>query len=534
LAIPYYIKITNKKPFRIDNEIYDEKVNNYELPDSAKSWLEKKERPYEFLRSIRFDANRRLIKKIDGIAERFSLKDPKSSTYRSLDSMKMSLLRDGYLHFDDAYFLANRFLQKTPRIRSIIQSRFQYVFVDEMQDMEKHQYDILENLFFENGKNKCVFQRIGDINQAIFNEKVELDQIWKNRMKVLSITGSQRLTVSNGELVNCFCLRRNANFEVKGLRIGNIKPCLIVYKNENIQNVLREFSKKIKENIDNGNIGIHDNCSYKAIGWTKKGEDGKIGIMDYCKSYRTENTRQKIDYPTLDCYLKLFNVEKRVLESTRKAILNGVIKILRIEEVIEINTGRPFTKRQFISYLDKANFEGVNDFKLRLYQWSINLIKGKFNDVYQQLKDYIPKLLKLWGKSINKSKYFILTQTNEISAYHLSEKNLNNNKVNFDGFDIEVATVHSVKGQTHTATLYMETFYEKGNNNYESGRLAEQIKFNLFDRNINRGKIAQQSVKMVYVGFSRPTHLLCFAVQKDRFNKNLANINRDKWDVIEI
>jgi hypothetical protein len=36
---------------------------------------------------------------------------------------------------------------------------------------------------------------------------------------------------------------------------------------------------------------------------------------------------------------------------------------------------------------------------------------------------------------------------------------------------------------------------------------------------------------MAYVGFSRPTHLLCVAIQKERFEANLSDIDRDKWTI---
>lgn len=39
---------------------------------------------------------------------------------------------------------------------------------------------------------------------------------------------------------------------------------------------------------------------------------------------------------------------------------------------------------------------------------------------------------------------------------------------------------------------------------------------------------------MMYVGFSRPTHLLCFAVQKDRFDEYLSNINTEEWEIVNI
>jgi len=39
---------------------------------------------------------------------------------------------------------------------------------------------------------------------------------------------------------------------------------------------------------------------------------------------------------------------------------------------------------------------------------------------------------------------------------------------------------------------------------------------------------------MAYVGFSRPTHLLCLAIHKDRYERNLTNINNAIWEVIKL
>ena len=98
------------------------------------------------------------------------------------------------------------------------------------------------------------------------------------------------------------------------------------------------------------------------------------------------------------------------------------------------------------------------------------------------------------------------------------------------GIGKELATIHAEKGKNHTATLYLETFYSKGKGNYETERLKDQFLFKNFDPNTL--DVVKQSAKMMYVGISRPTHLLCVAVHKDRFDENLSEINSDKWEVI--
>src|SRR5690554_6494253 len=95
-------------------------------------------------------------------------------------------------------------------------------------------------------------------------------------------------------------------------------------------------------------------------------------------------------------------------------------------------------------------------------------------------------------------------------------------------------SVHSVKGQTHTATLYLESFYHKdgkGENakSYESQRLSEQFMNKVL---VNAGKRQKMSAKMVYVGFSRPTHLLAFAVHRNRYEKYLSCIDTYLWEIV--
>lgn len=66
---------------------------------------------------------------------------------------------------------------------------------------------------------------------------------------------------------------------------------------------------------------------------------------------------------------------------------------------------------------------------------------------------------------------------------------------------------------------------------YESERLANAFLGNFIT---NGGKRVQQSLKMTYVGFSRPTNLLCVAIHKDRFDKYLSEIDKNTWEIIDI
>ena len=91
---------------------------------------------------------------------------------------------------------------------------------------------------------------------------------------------------------------------------------------------------------------------------------------------------------------------------------------------------------------------------------------------------------------------------------------------------IEVGTVHSAKGQTHCATLYIETFYI----GYEIGKIKSINPF-VKAPHTCAGIRDKESFKMLYVGFSRPTHLLCFAVLEENVKNDLEKFSSAGWKI---
>ena len=94
-----------------------------------------------------------------------------------------------------------------------------------------------------------------------------------------------------------------------------------------------------------------------------------------------------------------------------------------------------------------------------------------------------------------------------------------------DKIAIEVSTVHAVKGETHAATLYLETFY---NRHHESDRLAEQFKGFAYT---GTDTDTIKNLRVAYVGMSRPRYMLCVAIQQDRFDKIDCDELRKIWKV---
>lgn len=150
---------------------------------------------------------------------------------------------------------------------------------------------------------------------------------------------------------------------------------------------------------------------------------------------------------------------------------------------------------------------------------TLNILKSTENvniETFNSIKDYINNEL---------SSLFILDQTSEVYRSFMKgpeiqsndkKDSLNEHSRNVyknDNAEIEIATIHSVKGETHIATLYMETAYK---DKYESQRIGDQMCGIPYH---GKQEVTLMTLRMAYVAMSRPKYLLCFAIH----NSSLKN-----------
>jgi len=557
LAIPAYVNKFKRKPVRIDNEIYSETIEKFfKYGKTGFSQQEKNNALYynsnfNVLHTFRFSFNDgvfTLKKSINGntLEVKTPSKKLKPFTVQELERIsewlwitKMNAMEAGILHFDDAYALADVILYSIKGYEELIQKRFQYVFVDEMQDMEQHQFQLLEMLF-ANSNSKSIFQRLGDVNQSIFSSSISTIDIWEQRKNKLFIKGSHRLSKPIANVVSKLSI---APSELEGRGLNNdgteitIKPLLIIYDSKKVTEVIPTFSTKLNEYIKNGLVPESKPNAFHAIGWRKNHDHvDKICLSDYHPLLKGSADKSKIDFETLEDYFHTHSNDDYTLAARRKSILNALVKTLRIEGVKD-EFARSFTIARMVRFIRLYKPNEYPFFKLHLYNWSVKLIDKDIKSIKSEIQKYIPDFLNLFDCELRHSADFqnnpsIYTPVND-------EEEETVNYYDKDGFKINVGTVHSVKGQTHIATLYLETFFSTGYGSYESQRLRSQFIGTHITETIENHKGAglekiKQSAKMAYVGFSRPTHLLAFAVEESRFESYLKDLDKKEWDIIEI
>lgn len=543
LAIPYYELFYKQKVHVIDAAAYEQEVIRYlnTHRNKAIEALRHKVR-FEDLR-IHSGSNNDIIitSGIDTLLSLPSFKtwegcvEEKHEAIRTyIIEMKKHLLCKGVLHYDDCYFLADCYIHKNHFVIDALRKRFQYIFIDETQDLKKYQLDLIDKIF---NCDECCIQRIGDKNQSIFHRPDRaMEEQWVLRTNCMTLQNSMRLTNSVAKVVNSFAVDNapdeagKPKFVVNGKREianGDIPPYLILFDKNTKDSLIPTFNSLIDANklryIEEGRrYGFH------IIGWSlgfkTKEKKGKYRLEDIIPNCRKESEKGSSAYETLSEFIVCGCRDNNMFEC-KSVVIKILLCVLRKLGRVDENR-RYYTKTSMENVF--KNRKEYDAYKSFLYDSSVFLHTCQYAECYDAIAKYLQGQFSMLFKITLKNKVLLDFLGKSYNADVVSP-------MYGDNQDIDVCSVHSSKGQTHCATMYVETSY-KG---YESEHLFKASKKDVYPNPLFQEThqysqlITRSAMRMMYVGFSRPTHLLCYAVFKENWNND--RIERMKslgWEVI--
>ncbi len=533
IALPIYKNIYKHGITSIDDNRYNEVVDNYHFPRSSfptnPTFYYKCHYP-DNLRNIRFnhDEENNTVITIGITGNLFSFDKPRSwindgnaddkaqEVYDNLKRMKYRIMASGILCYDDCYFLGNVYIKENPAIKNILRKRFPYVFIDETQDLQRYQLALLDSIF---NCPSVTLQRIGDINQSIFSaESKSCSSEWEIRNPIY-VNRSLRLTNSVANVVNRFTAEKgvdadgNPRFVVTGSRqVGDedIRPVLLLYNMENKYDLINKFEEIINANhlvdtAEGQKYGFH------IIGWNAQAKniEGQYHLEDLFPGYNHHKESKKKDISTLSLMLQTV-AEKENFNSCYQLIFEAICRGLRIKNV-KTTDGRYFTRERFLNAINEKSEEEKKEWLRLIYNNTKLLASTEYEQVYEGIKTIILSMPGEINDDLNK-----FLEPNFMPINSIEEDNPDQGATSIP---IKISTVHAAKGRTHCATMYVETYYE---GKYESQWLKKERKATkrkpaerksiFYDDDFSiYGSYANQALKMLYVGLSRPTHLLCYA-----------------------
>lgn len=468
--------------------------------------------------------------------------------------IKKRVADEGYWRYDDMFAVAARQLKEWPEVMDIVRQRFPAVFIDEMQDTSQMQNAILGALF---PVTACVVrQRFGDSNQAIYDggQTAAVSDTFPCANRLREIPNSKRFGGWIAGVADPLAHVPVAP-ALKGdgpgrsgcqADWGSMRPTVFVFSQASCQAVLPAFGSLLMEIFSD--VDLH-NGFFRAIGHVGKvGSDGKHlpkSVHDYWSAFDSDSTRPEPRPSTLAGYVQLARRQKVLRGRSADAVetaARGIVELLRLVGVqLPQRLGRAHQRIQ--------NLFGSLGMKGDLYnqlawRWCISedgISDGTWGAEVQRVRELLKPVL--GGRWSGDADEFLEWSNTPIAEGGLPKDNPQPAPPNVfrlargkKSVDIHVGTIHSAKGQTHTGTLVLETFYHEHD-------LTDLLDWLCGKKRGGTGKTnkrREERLRLVYTAMTRPTHLLCLAIRREVFGSDLSTcsvaltLRKKGWGITDL
>jgi DNA helicase-2/ATP-dependent DNA helicase PcrA len=478
----------------------------------------------------------------------------------------------GIFAFSDIFVYARALMGSSKQVFDIMRTRFPILFIDEAQDTSSSQAEILHELFLssDTGSLKTIRQRFGDANQTIFTFEEPmlpdgLDPYPSPKIHKLSLPVSHRFDNSISAIASKF-ETTPLQIPMQGMRVDNLggrNHCVLLFNEQTRNHVIPMYAELVAKELSASELKIADLRICSHIHKEKKDiastEDYARTIRDYYSPYIADKmTKEYQQHKYLIDYLR----HARYLVRDSKSLSLGLEKfaegILRVALIVsndsEVNTkNTPFKRiKSLPQNKHRAICREVTDkLSLEYSKEIINLLTsishvsenswGRISSIVSLIINALLNQVDIDSITTSSLKW----QDEEDSCCDIQNITIERNNIykhklmnNMGNIDFKIGTIHSVKGQTHTATLILEST--------NRGPILGQLKpYFLHQENASEAKSSKREwLNTLYVGLTRPTHLVCLAIPEthkktgtskiDWSNKELQILKVNGWKVARV
>ncbi|MFK3919166.1 UvrD-helicase domain-containing protein [Pseudomonas fulva] len=472
-----------------------------------------------------------------------------TDTYKNACKAMTHAAKTGHFCFDEVFVLANALLVEEPEVASNLRARFPWVLVDEMQDTRHDQADILSKVFPRQNLDVCVI-RVGDPNQEIFEEKVELPEPFPDQVNSMEIASSFRFNQSIASIANPFAYLPITGGLVGLRESGASKPApntIIVFPDDDVGNVLDTYGRLLIRHLP---VDVRKSGVY-ALGAVHRLENFQPkqypkAVQHYWAPYQSEVNKPSFKPRT---FAEGVHIARRYVARDATAALgveliaSCLLALVRLafpsdtiatrsrchQGVEQHLAGRPGVVAAYRKWLERLLF---SQGEITQADWDATVASG---------------LMDLAAELVSSDQLLASTDADpylEWAAAPLVEDPGENggallNTYKFEGesesVNIRLSSIHSEKGKTHSATLILETF----NRTHFVNKLMPWLEGKASAaKRPNEG--AKKSMMLMYVGMTRPSHMLCLAVRKSSLGegkaetKRRAALEKAGWSIMDI
>ena len=439
----------------------------------------------------------------------------------------LEVFANGYIELDDLVNLVIVLLERYPEIRKEVSSAFDYIFVDEYQDVNKEQYKLIKLL-----KNKNKVLIVGDEDQAIYgwrgsNSKYFRDfQLENPDCRVIKLERNYRSTQQILNLADGF-IKQNKNRIDKTLksdRIGVLPDIQEIGSKENQIEFLFDQIQKLGSNKNDIAILIRNRD------------------FDYLSDLKLKFVKNDIGYTMVGEFPLLKRKIIKDLMAVLKFLITDTdnISLSRIIKNMKLGLGEQFyNKIEEISveeniksyYQIMKNYEEYKE--LKRYSSKIEKFVDKFKD-YNMEKSFviiIEKVVEEFFDEVILSEYHYLQEfIREANRYY--EKNgymtlseyldyIQYFKDTGKSDKVQIMTMHASKGLEYKNVFVV--------NLHEKYPMLNKANYEKLDKNDLAGiQVIEEERRLLYVAMTRAKERLFVLGSSDNmFIKELKEIQEN-------
>lgn len=518
----------------IDTEIC-ERRRWLKLENKYRFSLKKKNIDQSSIRIIDTSFN---VAKKDG---KFPLADD-TPTYKELRKACQETAREGYHCYDDMFIWACDVMDKIPGIVDVIRDRFPLLFVDEAQDNSEEQSSVLHRIFMM-GSSAVIRQRFGDENQAIFDSMVAKEATkdkFPDGATKIDLPNSHRFGQKIATLVDPLgIVEYPCGLKGQGPkkpRSSEARHTIFLFGDDSVEKVFDAYGTLLIETFTEQELA---DGRFTAVGQVHRPPDEEADhkfphhIRHYWPDYDSQLTSLDPKPKTFVQYISVGTGKAGAVKEAYPLVERIADGVLRLSGMVEGRKTLPhrIQSHRYILKLLKEYPDLRRCYDDLIAQFAIKrevLTKETWDNHFCGMVRNIAGTIAGASLSSPEANGFLawkdaLDSHNAIPVARVSQDNIYRYPRDNPKVQINVGSIHSVKGQTHTATLVLETFWNDHNlNMLKPWIFGQRDGWNQSDK-------AQQKLrlKLHYVAMTRPTHLLCLAMKISTVKNGNGDLEHD-------
>lgn len=438
-----------------------------------------------------------------------------SPSGKQLAGLKRTLARRGIFRFQDMFAIAQEHLARHPGIAAAVTTRFPFVLLDETQDTSATQHELLDLVF---ASSSTVVQRVGDTNQGIYSDAASVG----GPASLFPLPGAPELHVSRrfgpqiAAVASRLAVRRPQ--EVRGAGPDG-QVAVLLFDETTVADIVPTFERMAAVTVPEDVLVRRPPRVLGARQTPKTSPVYPQSISCYLPGYtptsrptahrtlidaaRAASARWRSGPDSHEAATELWNAVRASVSSLTG---DGLPAFGRLERSAATTGGRVrLLLRELLVNADEFDAAG----------WSM-------------ATEQLALQLKLFnGCQLRHTEMEFTTGAAAVPAVGPAPAAV----AAVPAVRAVPGTIQSAKGETHAATLILECLGKTG----RKFDVTEALRMIVEGSDpLRELKSVQAAVQLVFVGATRPTHLLVLAAHRDRSKKYADAMTGSGWDIRDL